>query len=128
MVNFSNKAKKKRFKYAIVKFSNKAKKEKKTLLFFSHFSIVRTDDWEIFPSDITMDDSIGGGAFGIVFSAYISRDVCKRLPYFQVHHKKLGRRGEFHRVAVKRVNGECQLILLHSILLYFNYAAMILAQ
>ena len=75
-----------------------------------------------------MDDSIGGGAFGIVFSAYISRDVCKRLPYFQVHHKKLGRRGEFHRVAVKRVKGECQLILLHSILLYFNYAAMILAQ
>ena len=127
MVNFSNKAKKQKcFKYAIV--SSQIKSKKKTLLFFSHFSIVRTDDWEIFPSDITMDDSIGGGAFGIVFSAYISRDICKRLPYFQVHHKKLGRRGEFHRVAVKRVKGECQLILLHSVLLYFNYAPMILVQ
>ena len=53
-----------------------------------------------------MDDSIGGGAFGIVFSGYIPRDVCKRLPYFQVHHKKLGRKGELHRVAVKRLKGE----------------------
>ena len=86
------------------KFYNKAKKKHN---FFSRFSIVRTDDWEIFPSDITMDDSIGGGAFGIVFSGYIPRDVCKRLPYFQVHHKKLGRKGELHRVAVKRLNGEC---------------------
>ena len=55
-----------------------------------------------------MDDSIGGGAFGIVFSAYISRDVCKRLPYFKVHRKKLGRKGEFNRVAVKRLKGEYQ--------------------
>ena len=54
-----------------------------------------------------MDGSIGGGAFGIVFSAYIPRDVCKRLPYFQVHHEKLGRKGELHRVAVKRLKGEC---------------------
>ena len=75
--------------------------------FFPRFSIKRTDDWEILPSEITMDNSIGGGAFGIVFSAYVSRDVCKRLPYFHVHHKKLGRKGEFHRVAVKRLKGEC---------------------
>ena len=77
-------------------------------MFFFCFSIVRHDDWEIFPSDITMDDSIGGGAFGIVFSAHISRDVCRKLPYFKVHRKKLGRKGEMNRVAVKRLKGECQ--------------------
>ena len=121
MVNFSNKAK----KNVVLSRpqSSSLIKQRKKVTFFSHFSIVRTDDWEIFPSDITMDDSIGGGAFGIVFSAYISRDICKRLPYFQVHHKKLGGRGEFHRVAVKHVKGECQFILLHSILLYSNYVA-----
>ena len=54
-----------------------------------------------------MDHSIGGGTFGTVFSAYIPRDVSKRLPYFQVHHKKLGRKGELHKVAVKRLKGEC---------------------
>lgn len=77
-------------------------------IFFSRFSIVRTDDWEIFPSEITMDNSIGGGAFGIVFSAYISRDVCEKLPYFKLHSKKLGRKGEMHKVAVKRLKGECK--------------------
>ena len=75
--------------------------------FLSRFSIVETDDCKIFPSDIAMDGSIGGEAFGIVFSAYIPRDVCKRLPYFQVHHEKLGRKGELHRVAVKRLKGKC---------------------
>ena len=55
-----------------------------------------------------MDDSIGGGAFGIVFSAYISRDVCKKLPYFKVQRKKLGRKGEMNRVAVKRLKGKCR--------------------
>ena len=54
-----------------------------------------------------MDNSIGGGAFGIVFSAYISRDVCKKLPYFKVRRKKLGRKGEMNRVAVKRLKGKC---------------------
>ena len=87
----------------MAQFSNKAKT---TVLFFSGFSITRTDDWEILPSEITTDNSIGGGAFGVVFSAYISRDVCKKLPYFKVHHKKLGRKGEFHRVAVKRLKGK----------------------
>ena len=54
-----------------------------------------------------MDDSIGGGAFGVVFLAYISRDVCKKLPYFKVRRKKLGRKGEMNRVAVKRLKGKC---------------------
>ena len=54
-----------------------------------------------------MDDGIGGGAFGIVFSAHISRDVCKKLPYFKEHRRKLGRTREMNRVAVKRLKGEC---------------------
>ena len=86
----------------MVQFSNKPKK-----VIFFRFSIFRTDDWEIFPSEITMDDNVGGGAFGIVFSACISRDVCTKLPYFKVHHKKLGKKGEINRVAVKHLKGEC---------------------
>ena len=87
-------------------FSCLIKQEKRTL-FLSRFNIVRTDEWEVFPSEIAVNDSIGGGAFGIVFSTYIYRDVCKRLPYFKVHRKKLGRKGELNRVAVKRLKGEC---------------------
>ena len=75
-----------------------------------------------------MDGSIGGGTFGVVFSAYIPRDVCKRLPYFQLHHEKLGRKGELHRVAVKRLKGKCWLILLYTTLLYFSDAAMIFVE
>ena len=52
-----------------------------------------------------MDDNIGRGAFGTVFSGHISRDVCKKLPYFKLHRKKLGKKGEINRVAVKRLKG-----------------------
>ena len=87
----------------MVQFSNKPRK-----VIFFRFSIVRADDWEIFPSEITiMDDNIGGGAFGIVFSACISRDVCIKLPYFKVHIKKLGKKGEVNRVVVKYLKGAC---------------------
>ena len=54
-----------------------------------------------------MDDTIGSGAFGTVFCGHISRDVCKKLPYFKLHSKKLGRKGEMNRVAVKRLKGGC---------------------
>eukprot|EP00111_Clytia_hemisphaerica_P017629 TCONS_00052156-protein len=32
---------------------------------------VKTDEWEIFPKTITLDEKIGEGAFGTVFSAYL---------------------------------------------------------
>ena len=54
-----------------------------------------------------MDDNIGRGAFGTVFSGHISRDVCKKLPYFKLHRKKLGKKGEINRVAVKHLKGGC---------------------
>ena len=75
----------------------------------SCFRITRPDEWEIFPSEVTMDDNIGSGAFGTVFCGHISRDVCKKLPYFKVHSKKLGRKGEMNRVAVKRLKGLCSV-------------------
>ena len=54
-----------------------------------------------------MEDNIGSGAFGTVFSGQISRDVCKKLPYFKMHHNYLGKKGEINRVAVKRLKGGC---------------------
>ena len=74
---------------------------------FFCYRIVRPDDWEIFPSEVTMDDNIGRGAFGTVFSGHISRDVCKKLPYFKLHREKLGKKGDINRVAVKRLRGGC---------------------
>ena len=71
----------------------------------SYYRITRPDEWEIFPADVTMDDNIGSGAFGTVFCGHISRDVCKKLPYFKLNSKKLGRKGEMNRVAVKRLKG-----------------------
>ena len=71
----------------------------------SYYRITRPDEWEIFPADVTMDDNIGSGAFGTVFCGHISRDVCKKLPYFKLNSKKLGRKGERNRVAVKRLKG-----------------------
>ena len=76
-------------------------------MFFSPFSIVQTDDWEIFPSKISIDDIIERGAFGNVFSGRIFRDVCKKLPYFMVNRKKLGGKGKIHRVVVKCLKGKC---------------------
>ena len=54
-----------------------------------------------------MDDNIGSGAFGTVFCGYISRDTCKKLPYFKRHYKQLGTKGETYRVAIKRLKGGC---------------------
>ena len=76
--------------------------------YYTCFRIVRPDDWEIFPSEVETDDNIGRGAFGTVFSAHISRDVCKNLPYFNLHREKLGKKGEVNRVAVKRLKGGYQ--------------------
>ena len=73
----------------------------------SCYRITRPDEWEIFPSEVTMDDNIGSGAFGTVFCGHISRDECKKLPYFKLQSKKLGRKGEMNRVAVKRLKGGC---------------------
>ena len=74
---------------------------------FFCYRIVRPDDWEIFPSQVIMDDNIGRGAFGTVFFGHISSDVCKKLPYFKLHRKKRGKKGEINRVAVKRLKGGC---------------------
>lgn len=69
--------------------------------------IVRTDEWEIFPPEAIFDGNIGAGAFGTVFRGHISRDVCKRLPYFKLHRKILGKKGETNKVAVKHLKGGC---------------------
>ena len=74
--------------------------------YHSCYRMVRTDEWEIFPSEAKFDDNIGVGAFGTVSCGRISRDVCKKLPYFKLHHKKLGRMGETNKVAVKHLKGE----------------------
>ena len=34
-----------------------------------------TDEWEIFPTSITLEDKIGEGAFGTVFSAMIDPKI-----------------------------------------------------
>ena len=73
----------------------------------SCYKIIRPDEWEILLVEVTIDDNIGSGAFGTVFCGLISRDVCKKLPYFKVHSKKLGRKGEMNRVAVKLLKGGC---------------------
>ena len=73
------------------------------------YRIIRPDEWEIFPAEVKMDDNIGSGAFGTVFCGHISRDVCKKLPYFKLYSKKLGRKGEMNQVAVKRLKGECSI-------------------
>ena len=73
------------------------------------YRIIRPDELEIFPAEVTMDHNIGSGAFGTVFCGHISRHVCKKLPYFKLHSKKLGRKGEMNRVAVKRLKGGCSI-------------------
>ena len=54
-----------------------------------------------------MEDKIGRGAVGDVFSGHISREVCKRLSYFKLHREKLGKKGNINRVAVKHLRGGC---------------------
>ena len=70
------------------------------------YRITRCDEWEIFPSEVTMDVNIGSGAFGTFFCGLISRDTCKNMPYFKLHYEKLGRKGEINRVAVKYLKGK----------------------
>ena len=65
-----------------------------------------------------MHDNIGGGGFGIVFSDHISRNVCKKLPYFKVHCKKLGRMGEMNRLAIKRLKSECFYFAVFSYIIF----------
>ena len=63
---------------------------------------------------------------------HISRDVYKKLPYFKVHSKKLGRKGEMNKVAVKLLKGGCSIFFffffpLFSIPLCFNDSANVVA-
>ena len=58
-------------------------------MFFVHFSrlyygiekAVVTDDWEIFPTSITLDEKIGEGAFGTVFSAFVELEIIQKSKY-----------------------------------------------
>ena len=94
----------------------------------SCYRIIRPDEWEIFPAEVTMDDNIGSGAFGTVFCGHISRDVCKKLPYFKLHCEKLGRKGEINNVAIKRLKGGCSIFFpLYLVSLCFNDSANIVA-
>lgn len=40
-----------------------------------------TDDWEIFPTSITLDEKIGEGAFGTVFSAFVELEIIQKSKY-----------------------------------------------
>ena len=42
---------------------------------------IKKDEWEIFPKSITLDEKIGEGAFGTVFSAYLETGTFTQSNY-----------------------------------------------
>lgn len=74
---------------------------------------IETDEWEIMPSSFKLEDKIGEGAFGTVFSALLDPSLLSQSKYA----KKIGGVAYFEfeknpKVAVKLLKGK-QIISQH---------------
>ena len=63
------------------------------------------DEWEIFPANIILDEKIGEGAFGTVFSANIQAVVLLKSKYGKQKNNAALLNDKDVKVAVKLVNG-----------------------
>ena len=66
-----------------------------------------TDEWEIFPTDITLDEKIGEGAFGTVFSAFVDIRIIKKSKYAKLQGGSALLGDKSCKVAVKLLKGKC---------------------
>ena len=62
-------------------------------------SLVSQDDWELSPSDIIVDDSLGEGAFGLVYKGFLKGPItCSKV-------KPAYRKAVHVSVAIKLLKG-----------------------
>ena len=69
------------------------------------FLTFRYDKWEISPPFMTLDEKVGEGAFGLVYSGSVHKSVYSKLPYTKLHPQKSLISGKKNKVAAKLVKG-----------------------
>lgn len=62
--------------------------------------------WEISPPFMTLDEKVGEGAFGFVYSGSVHKSVYNKLPYTKLHPNKSLISGKKNKVAAKLVKGK----------------------
>lgn len=65
------------------------------------------NEWEIFPTDVTLDEKIGEGAFGTVFSAFVDIRIIKKSKYAKLQGGSALLGDKSCKVAVKLLKGKC---------------------
>ena len=73
-----------------------------------------TDEWEIFPTDITLDEKIGEGAFGTVFSAFVDIKIIKKSKYTKLQGGSALLGDKSCKVAVKLLKGKMSVFQMFS--------------
>ena len=68
-----------------------------------------TDEWEIFPTDITLDEKVGEGAFGTVFSAFVDIKIIKKSKYAKLQSGSTFFGDKSCKVAVKLLKGKMSI-------------------
>lgn len=73
-----------------------------------------TDEWEIFPTNITLDEKIGEGAFGTVFSALVDIKIIKKSKYAKQQGGSALFGDKSCKVAVKLLKGKMSVFRMFS--------------
>ena len=73
-----------------------------------------TDEWEIFPTDITLDEKIGEGAFGTVFSAFVDIKIVRKSKYAKLQGGSALLCEKSCKVAVKLLKGKMSVFQMFS--------------
>ena len=63
------------------------------------------NEWEIFPTDVTLDEKIGEGAFDTVFSAFVDTRIIGKSKYAKLQGGSALFSHKSFKVAVKLLKG-----------------------
>ena len=69
-----------------------------------------TDEWEIFPTNTTLDEKIGEGAFGTIFSAFVDIRVIRKSKYAKLQGGSALLGDKSCNVAVKLLKGAMSVL------------------
>ena len=67
---------------------------------------ILTDEWEILPTSITLNEKIGEGAFGAIFSAFVGFKNIEKSKYVKLKGKSAALGDKNYKVVVKLLKGK----------------------
>ena len=82
---------------------------------------ILTDEWEILPTSITLNEKIGEGAFGAIFSAFVGFKNIETSKYVKLKGKSAALGDKNYKVVVKLLKGKISACWIFSNSVIFTF-------